>query len=167
MHVISAGLSVTLHSIEEIDLEARELLTQAIHVRRNAQMPYSSYRVGAALSTAGHSVHVGCNVERRSHSQTTHAEQNAIDTMVAKDGAGTKISAIAFIAAPAQQEIAMPHRTDTDPPADLSGIEMPCGHCRHCIWENSGKDPSVRIITMLPDRWIAITTIGDIYPMPF
>lgn len=167
MHTLKLEISATLYSIEELDLEARVLLSHAIDARRNAQSPYSSFRVGAAVATEKHFLHYGCNVERCTLSQTTHAEQNALDTMIAKDGGGMKIRAIAIAAGPKATEVVMPWRATTPPITDFRKVLAPCGHCLQCIWENCHDDRSVRLISLMPDGWIAVTTIGDALPFAF
>ncbi len=39
------------------------LLEAARAIRENAYVPYSKFKVGAALRTPGGNLHVGCNVE--------------------------------------------------------------------------------------------------------
>src|SRR3989344_2335258 len=73
----------------DLPMPDRCLFEAAINARAKSQAPYSHYKVGASVLTyhegAG-KIFSGCNVERVSFTQTTHAEQNAIDTMVAKLG---------------------------------------------------------------------------------
>lgn len=75
--------SVDIKNFSELSTQEQELIQHAINVRSRAQAPYSHYACGAAIRTDRNTVHTGCNVERCSYTQTTHAEQNAIDTMVA------------------------------------------------------------------------------------
>lgn len=44
----------------------------------NAHVPYSNYRVGAAIETASGDVYTGCNVENANYSNSLHAEEVAI-----------------------------------------------------------------------------------------
>ncbi|WP_418282178.1 cytidine deaminase [Halorubrum sp. DTA98] len=55
-----------------------ELLTAARDVLADAYVPYSEYRVGAALLTADGTVYTGCNIENANYSNSLHAEEVAI-----------------------------------------------------------------------------------------
>ncbi len=141
--------------------DEQELLRAAIAFRIRAQAPYSKFWVGAAVLSELGTLHGGCNVERVRFSQSTHAEQNAIDSMVAVHGP-VKIRAIATVGAPEGLMIAFPR-----PIIDMEDVPMPCGPCLQTIWENCMSDPSVKLITPVSDLEVAITTIGDAYPMRF
>lgn len=148
------------------------LVRKAYQVRLKAQAPYSHFLVGAALSAQDDPVHgrifVGCNVERASYSQATHAEQNAIDSMVAKLGP-RKIRTMAVIGGSANTPINLCTVSLTDlPKLTMDQIGAPsCGHCLQCIWENCMGDVDVRLIWNLPNGLIAKTTIGSAFPMRF
>lgn len=142
--------------------QERELCAHALRVRKNAQAPYSGYTVGAAVLACNGSVYIGCNVERCTLSQTTHAEQNAIDNMIAQQGS-SKITAIAFAAASKMTDIVLPDYITVDPAVHGS----PCGHCLQIIWENCYGDAHVKIIAVMPDGRVGVTTIGQALPMRF
>jgi cytidine deaminase len=55
-----------------------ELITAARDVQDRAHVPYSEYRVGAALETAAGEIFVGCNLENANFSNSLHAEEVAI-----------------------------------------------------------------------------------------
>ncbi|ELY39751.1 cytidine deaminase [Natronorubrum tibetense] len=55
-----------------------ELLEAARDVQSDAHVPYSEYRVGAALETADGEVFVGCNLENANYSNSLHAEEVAV-----------------------------------------------------------------------------------------
>lgn len=69
--------------LKELDQSCQQLLQKAWEVREKAYCPYSNYKVGASLLTTKGNIYSGCNVESISFTLTTHAEINAIDTMVA------------------------------------------------------------------------------------
>lgn len=163
MLILEKKITARFFTFEELSHEDRALLYRAYSVRQRAQAPYSGYQVGAALRTAGGEYYSGCNVERCSYTQTTHAEQNAIDTMVAAEGPA-KIAVIAIVAGPADRQVRYPPVAAPDAALCFSS---PCGHCLQCIWENCHGDPTVRILDLRPNGLVLVTTIGDALPMPF
>ena len=62
-----------------------ELLEAAREALASAYVPYSEYRVGAAIETADGTVYTGCNVENANYSNSLHAEEVAIGAAV-RDG---------------------------------------------------------------------------------
>lgn len=62
-----------------------ELIEAAREIQAAAHVPYSEYRVGAALRTADGTVYVGCNLENANYSNSLHAEEVAIAEAV-KEG---------------------------------------------------------------------------------
>ncbi|WP_254544416.1 cytidine deaminase [Halomarina pelagica] len=59
-------------------MEATELVERAREALAAAYVPYSEYRVGAALETADGTVYTGCNVENANYSNSLHAEEVAV-----------------------------------------------------------------------------------------
>ena len=54
------------------------LIEAARSVLDDAHVPYSEYRVGAALRTADGTVYTGCNIENANYSNSLHAEEVAV-----------------------------------------------------------------------------------------
>ncbi len=153
-------------TFDELSADDRLLLQWAAEARASAQAPYSKFKVGAAIRSAAGSVYAGCNVERCSWTQTTHAEQNAVDTMVTREGPA-KIGTIAIVAAPADLALSMPPVRKGPQVTDVRDVPVPCGHCLQIIWENCFGDPDVRLIGVGANGEIFVTAIGDALPMRF
>ena len=91
-----------------------DLLDAALRARANAYVPYSGFRVGAAIRCSDGSVHTGCNVENVAYPEGTCAEAGAIAAMVA--AGRTEIAEVVVVA---------------DSPEPV----MPCGGCRQKLAE--------------------------------
>ncbi|WP_276946713.1 cytidine deaminase, partial [Haematobacter massiliensis] len=68
----------------------------ARRVRENAYVPYSGFKVGAAIRSASGAIHMGCNVENAAYPEGTCAEAGAIAAMVA--AGDLRIAEVAVIA---------------------------------------------------------------------
>ena len=68
---------------EGIEPTVAELLTLAEKARENAYVPYSHFKVGAALLCKSGNIFLGCNVENASYGGTICAERNAFTTAIA------------------------------------------------------------------------------------
>jgi cytidine deaminase len=146
----------------------REMFQMAVAVRKNAQAPYSKFYCGAALQSVGGGLYRGCNVERCTYTQTTHAEQNAIDGMVAGEGP-VGIRSLAVCGGPRDIELKLTvdDSYGTDYGRLIEETVMPCPHCRACLWENCLGDPKVKIMCLCPDGHILVTNMGTLLPLPF
>lgn len=159
MQVREKTVCIEKISFKDLPQDEQQLLEKAFSVRKNAQAPYSGYYVGAAILSNKGTTHVGCNVERCTWSQTTHAEQNAIDSMIAAIGP-SKVTKLAVVAAPKEAQISLHEQS-----IPLSTVV--CGHCLQIIWENSFQDPDVKILILESKGIVARTTIGDLLPFRF
>lgn len=166
MKTLKSVASASLFNFKNFVEIGQRLISEAARVRLNAQAPYSNYWVGVAILSNSNSIHTGCNVERCSYTQTSHAEQNAIDSMVAKEGSA-KIEIVALVAAPAGQLVELPPKVGDKPVTELCDVPVPCGHCLQIIWENCYGNPNVELIALTTNGEVAVTTIGDALPMRF
>lgn len=64
-------------------MDVHELIDAAREIQDAAYVPYSEYRVGAAIETADGECFVGCNLENANYSNSLHAEEVAIATALA------------------------------------------------------------------------------------
>lgn len=55
----------------------RNLIKEAINSINKAYAPYSGFKVGAALLTAGQKIYTGCNIENAAYSPSNCAERTA------------------------------------------------------------------------------------------
>ena len=120
------------------------LLEAALAVRERAYVPYSRFKVGAALMTASGKVYVGCNVENAAYPEGTCAEAGAIAAMVA--GGDLKVTGVTVVA---------------DSPLPCS----PCGGCRQKLAEFGDADTPVTLATT--SGKVLHTTIGALLPGVF
>ena len=89
------------------------LLQTAVKMMERAYVPYSGYRVGAALLGTDGKVYTGCNVENAAYGNTLCAERTALCKAISEGARGfTKIAIAASGSAP-----------------------FPCGACRQSLYE--------------------------------
>ena len=58
-----------------MDLNIELLAEKAIEAKEHAYVPYSHFRVGAALLTADGKIYTGCNIENAAYTPTNCAER--------------------------------------------------------------------------------------------
>ncbi|AFZ71621.1 cytidine deaminase [Natronobacterium gregoryi] len=122
-------------------MSVSELLERAREIQSSAHVPYSEYRVGAALETTDGAVFVGCNLENANFSNSLHAEEVAIAEAV-KNG----------------------HR-DFDRIAVSSSRRdgvTPCGMCRQTLAEFCADD--LVIVCDEGDEQPTEYTLGELLP---
>lgn len=124
------------------DMKKRELIHSALEARERAYVPYSGFRVGAAVETAEGKVYTGCNIEIASYSPTICAERTAIFKAVSEGS--RKIKRIAIVG----------DAKDT----------YPCGVCRQVLRE-FGEDAEIIIVNSEDDY--RIYTLEDLLPHSF
>jgi len=127
-----------------IDKEKMDaLLTEARKAADMAYVPYSKFRVGAALLCKDGSIVTGCNVENRSYGLTICAERNAIAAAISS-------GRISFAA------VAISAPDSVDPVG-------PCGACRQVLSEFIPPEAPVRFAGNGPNQ--VDTTLGDLLPL--
>ena len=120
------------------------LVQKAYEGRQNAYVPYSNFKVGAAVLAENNKIYTGCNIENASYGATNCAERTAIFKAVSEGN--RTIKAIAIV-----------------------GVEndytYPCGICRQVIIEFADKDIKI-ILGKSPSEYIA-KTMEEILPGAF
>lgn len=111
-------------------MNVEKLIEEAKIARDKAYVPYSKFKVGAALLTEDGKVYHGCNIENAAYSMCNCAERTAI--FKAYSEGDRKFTAMAVIA-------------DTERPCS------PCGACRQVIAELCPKDMKVFLTNLKGD----------------
>lgn len=120
-----------------------ELIKIAEDAKKNAYVPYSNFRVGAAILTKSGKIYTGCNIESASYSATICAERTAIVKCVS-DG-HKDIAKIAIV-------------------GSENKLSYPCGICRQLLIE-FGKDIDI-IVAKNVDEFVTYT-IDELLPNGF
>jgi cytidine deaminase len=118
-----------------------DLVARAIEARENAYVPYSNYKVGAALLAKSGQIYTGCNVENAVYPLTLCAERVAVVKAVSE---GER----SFIAIAVATE----------------NGGSPCGSCRQVLREFGEK--TMVLIADVAGNYRE-TTIADLLPDSF
>lgn len=119
------------------------LLEAARAARLHAFAPFSGFKVGAALETAGGRVITGCNVENATYGLTLCAERVAVVKAISEGE--RQFARVAVVA-------------DTEAPTP------PCGACRQILWEFGG-DLEVILGNLADEK--GRFRLRDLLPHPF
>lgn len=122
-------------------MEWKQLINEAISASKHAHVPYSNFKVGAALLTDDNTIYRGCNIENASYGLTNCAERTAVFKAVSEGV--KKLQAIAVVG-------------DTDGPIS------PCGACRQVLAEFCGADTQIILANLKGD--FVVTTINELLP---
>ena len=125
-------------------MDYKKLSKIAIDARENAYVPYSKFKVGAAVLTEDGSIYTGCNIENASYGATNCAERTAIFKAVSEGH--KKIKAIAIV-------------------GDMSTNTYPCGICRQVIVEFATED--IQIILVKNEEEYIVKSMEEILPGAF
>lgn len=99
-------------------MDNKKLMLMAIDARKNAYVPYSNFKVGAALLASSSKVYTGCNIENSSYPVGLCAERAAFSKAISNGE--TKFLKIAIFGGIDSKNF------------DLC---MPCGMCRQFMSE--------------------------------
>ncbi|HKT58088.1 MAG TPA: cytidine deaminase [Microbacterium sp.] len=121
------------------DIDWDELRAAAVDAMKNAYVPYSRYKVGAAALVSDGRMIRGCNVENASYGLTLCAECGLVSELHMSGGG----QLVAFVCVNADGEII-----------------MPCGRCRQLLFEHAL--PGMLLWTVS-----GIRTIDEVLPDAF
>ena len=123
--------------------DIKKLIEIAIQQLPKAYVPYSNYRVGAALLAKNGTIYTGCNIENASYGATNCAERTAVFKAVSEGY--TQIERIAIVSSSHQKT-------------------PPCGICRQVLAEFMTENAQI----LLADKdGIESYTIKDLLPESF
>jgi cytidine deaminase len=120
------------------------LFDAAKGAQARAYVPYSRFRVGAALRAEDGRVFAGCNVENAAYPVGNCAEASAIAAMIL--AGATRIAEALVI-------------------GDGEGLCTPCGGCRQRLREFAGQDAPVHVAGAEGIR--RSFTVGELLPASF
>ncbi|WP_134497018.1 cytidine deaminase [Microvirga pakistanensis] len=120
------------------------LFEAARAVQAKAYVPYSRFKVGAAIATPEGRVFTGCNVENAAYPVGSCAEAGAISAMIA--GGASRIGEIVVM-------------------GEGEHLVTPCGGCRQRIREFAA--PDVRIHIAGPEGIRRSFTLDELLPFSF
>ena len=124
----------------------KKLMEAAISAMNNAYVPYSHFKVGAALLLKDGRVVLGCNVENASYGLCNCAERTALFKAYS-DGI-TKDDIVAMSIAGATE-----------------GPISPCGACRQVMAELLNKETPVYLTNLKGD--VKVITVEELLPYSF
>lgn len=120
-----------------------ELLERAKKAKEFAYVPYSNFRVGAALLGKSGKIYTGCNVENAAYSVTNCAERTALFKAVSEGE--REFTAIAVT-------------------SDSDDITYPCGVCRQALVEFG---PDMDVISSNRELEFEILRADELLPRYF
>ncbi|KIL44443.1 cytidine deaminase [Jeotgalibacillus soli] len=125
-------------------MNKKTLMEEAKAAREKAYVPYSKFKVGAALLTKDGRIYHGCNIENAAYSMCNCAERTALFKAVSEGD--RHFEAIAVVA-------------DTKRPVP------PCGACRQVISELCNQDMKVYLTNLHGD--VQELTVAELLPGAF
>lgn len=128
--------------------QIRELAQKALDMRAMSYVPYSHFRVGAALLTEDGQIITGCNIENAAYGPTNCAERTAFFKAVSEGIYGFK--AIAIAGGPEDGELQ---------------YCAPCGVCRQVMAEFCESDFKIYLVKSAEDR--KEYTLAELLPERF
>ena len=125
-------------------MDKLQLMEESKIARENAYVPYSKFKVGAALLSKNGKVYHGCNIENAGYSMTNCAERTAMFKAVSEGV--REFQSLAVV-------------------ADTEGPVSPCGACRQVLAEFCEPDMPVYLINLKGS--VLETTVAELLPGAF
>ncbi|KXH87410.1 cytidine deaminase [Sporosarcina sp. HYO08] len=125
-------------------MEIEKLVEEAKKAREKAYVPYSTFKVGAALLAEDGTIYGGCNIENSAYSMANCAERTAFFKAVSEGVHKFKALAVT---------------------GDTAGPISPCGACRQVIAEFCDGDMPVYLTNLKGD--LQETTVAALLPGAF
>ena len=127
----------------------KELIRTAMDMRKRAYVPYSNYKVGAALLCADGTVFGGCNIENAAYGPSVCAERTAVFKAVSEGI--RRFEAIAVVGG-----------------KDCENGEMapPCGVCRQVLREFADPE-TFQVIIAASEKEYRVRTLAQLLPESF
>ena len=133
-------------------MDNKLLIEKAKEAMKNAYVPYSKFKVGAAIVCKDGSVYTGCNIENATYGATICAERTAIFKAVSE---GQKeFSAIAIVGG------------KNGAKEDEAEYCAPCGVCRQVMMEFCDPKTFKVYLAKTEDDYIEYT-LEEILPLGF
>ena len=148
------GVADTIFKLIEENNEIKEdinevLVKAAIDATKYAYVPYSNFKVGAAILAENGKIYTGCNIENASYSPTNCAERTAIFKAVSEGV--TKFKKIAVVGGPN---------------GNLENYCPPCGVCRQVISEFADEDFEL-ILGTSENTYAVYNFFEEVLPLSF
>ena len=128
--------------------EIKDLITTALAQRKFSYVPYSGFRVGAALLARNNRVYGGCNIENAAYSPGNCAERTAFFKAVSEGV--TEFDAICIVGGKEEK---------------LTDFAAPCGMCRQVMMEFC--EPDFTIILATDTENFQCFSLKELLPMGF
>ena len=129
--------------------QIQELIRCAIDQMRFSYVPYSNFRVGAALLTKEGKIFTGCNIENAAYGPTNCAERTAFFKAVSEGE--RRFDAICIVGGP---------------DGVLKGYTAPCGVCRQVMMEFCDPE-TFQIILAVSEEDYRLYTLKELLPLGF
>ena len=135
---------------QEISTEIKqELVKQALAARKFAYVPYSKFRVGAAVLAKNGTIYTGCNIENAAYTPTNCAERTAFFQAVSEGV--LEFDAICVVGGMNKE---------------LKEYAAPCGVCRQVMMEFCNPE-EFQIILATSKEQYEIFTLKELLPLGF
>lgn len=153
MKQITIQTPVQVCSVEELDVELRQLVEKAKEMTQNAYCPYSHFHVGAAALLADGQVVLGSNQENAAYPSGLCAERTTLFAANANHPQ-TPVKALAIAS------YAHGHYS--------KDVISPCGACRQVMLETEKRfGQKMKVVLYGEDECYVFETASDLLPLNF